>query len=82
MDYIFVRINNKFLYVLLLLDGYNKEIINYRIVFYKILRVIKNMLIQLINKINLYFNLVIYNDQGCEFNNNEVNLYLINKGIK
>lgn len=82
MDYTFVRTNNKFLYVLLLLDGYNKEIINYRIVSHKTPRVTKNMLIQSINKINSYSNLVIHNDQGCEFNNNEVNSYLINKGIK
>ena len=81
MDYTFVRVQNKYKYVLLLMDGYNKEIINYRIVDRKTPRVTKNMLIQSLRKVKNTKELIIHNDQGCEFNNNEVNSYLVNKNI-
>lgn len=77
-----VRVNNTFKYVLFLLDGYNKEIINYRVVDSKTPKVTKNMLIQSLRKVNNKNKLKIHNDQGSKFNNIQVNTYLINKGKK
>lgn len=83
MDYTFVRVGQKFNYILFLLDGYNKEIVNYLVVESKTPKVTKNMLVQTIKnrKVNCK-ELIVHNDQGCEFNNVVVNSYLVNKNIK
>lgn len=82
MDYTYVRVNGKFLYVLFLLDGYNKEVINYKITSKKSPIITKNMIKESLKDVKEPRKIIIHSDQGSEFNNISVNGYLVNKGIR
>jgi transposase InsO family protein len=84
MDYTYVPVNNGHNYVMFIMDGYNKEVINTKVVSSRKDSVTKATISKAICSRNISkgTNLIIHSDQGVEFNNTQVKRYLKNKKIK